>query len=106
MTYWKELLSKVLPDGECHPPVSASIIVAFENSIQIEIPDDLRALLLETNGVTDREYGYAHLWSIERIVKEYSSDYSKINYNGNIVQILFFADAGNGDCFGFLFDQS
>ena len=65
------------------------------------LPDDLRALLSETNGI-EGEYGLALLWPTERI----ATDNVQFRTNADFADLympfdglVFFADAGNGDQF-------
>jgi hypothetical protein len=107
MTAWKQLLEKVLPDAKFHPPATVNEIVEIEKECHVTLPEDLTALLLEVNGVSDGEFGYAHLWSSERIIKEnmwlHGDDIGVCS--PAFTSVLFFADAGNGDNFGFQFDD-
>lgn len=73
-----------------------------EIALRHPLPNDLRELLGESNGI-EGEYGLGLLWSIERIVR----DNHEFRTGGNLRElympfdgILFFADAGNGDQFG------
>jgi hypothetical protein len=67
------------------------------------VPTDLRALLLESDGL-QAEYGLNLVWSLERIRKDnlyfrQSADFCELYLSFD--QLLFFGDAGNGDQFAF-----
>ncbi|WP_327078160.1 SMI1/KNR4 family protein [Priestia megaterium] len=82
-------------------PASIEDIEVLEKLFSIQIPKELRSLLYETNGVND-SYGYSLIWSIEKIIRE------NLNLGERLEDIylpfnnlLFFADARNGDMFGY-----
>ncbi|MFP7736674.1 SMI1/KNR4 family protein [Priestia aryabhattai] len=82
-------------------PASIEDIEVLEKLFSIQIPKELRSLLYETNGVND-SYGYSLIWSVEKIIRE------NLNLGERLEDIylpfnnlLFFADARNGDMFGY-----
>jgi hypothetical protein len=69
----------------------------------MRFPDELSALLRETDGVLD-QYGGGLIWSVDRIVDEnttFRSSPSFAELHMPFSSVLFFADAGNGDQFLF-----
>lgn len=72
---WRELIEDSLQKSEFKPIVkfnqsaAFSEIVAVEESLGVILPDDLKNLLKETNGVSD-DYGCGHVWSTERIQQD------------------------------------
>ncbi|MGW7098865.1 SMI1/KNR4 family protein [Streptomyces sp. NPDC054838] len=68
------------------------------------LPEDLTALLRESNGVED-EYADGLIWSAERITSEnltMREDIELATLYMPFDPLLFFADAGNGDLFALL----
>lgn len=103
MANWRAILHELFPDGEFTTPATEQELNEIEQALRICLPGDLRLLLSETNGVRDSKYGYAHLWSTQRILQENREFHEHLGIWGNAYQPLtFFADAGNGDYFGFL----
>ncbi|XIG89213.1 SMI1/KNR4 family protein (plasmid) [Priestia aryabhattai] len=88
-------------------PASIEDIEVLEKLFSIQIPKELRSLLYETNGIND-SYGYSLIWSIEKITRE------NLNLGERLEDVylpfnnlLFFADARNGDMFGYsILDRS
>ena len=76
-------------------------IAETEAQLGGRLPDDLTALLHETNGVTG-EYGLGVVWPVERIAR------ANVSFRASFRDVympfdalLFFAEAGNGDQFAF-----
>ena len=70
---WRELIQGVVPADvfqryEFRPPATDSTIDELERSLQVGLPNELRSLLKETNGIAD-QYG-RFVWSAEEIRKE------------------------------------
>jgi len=100
---WKELVQSLATDYKFSPPASTIEIAMAEKQLGVELPDDLRQLLLETDGI-DGEYGLGLIWPLGRIVKDNllfrtSEDFQELYMPFD--PLLFFADAGNGDQFAF-----
>ena len=100
---WQQLIVSLTPDHEFAAPVAWAELALAEEKLGLQFPDDLRGLLLETNGVQG-QYGLGLVWPVERIVGD------NVNFRTNEVfkglympfdPLLFFADAGNGDQFAF-----
>lgn len=101
---WRELIESLEADAAFTEGVTEAVISDAEASLGGALPDDLRSLLEESNGVSGR-YGLGLVWPIERIV----SDNVLFRTNPDFVDLympfdplLFFADAGNGDQFAFV----
>lgn len=89
--------------GEAHfsDPASPASIATLETALGDSLPEELRDLLLEANGI-EGEYGLGLLWPAERIASDNllfrtSDDFTDLYmpFQG----LIFFADAGNGDQF-------
>jgi cell wall assembly regulator SMI1 len=88
-------------DVSFRAPASADAIQACEAQLGHRLPDHLRQLLAETNGI-EGEYGLGLLWSTQRI----ASDNAYLRNDADVrdsfmpfAGLVFFADAGNGDQF-------
>jgi len=82
-------------------PATRDVIAAAEADLGAPIPDEIRELLGETNGI-EGEYGLGLIWPVERIAEDNkrfrsSSEFAELYlpFEG----LVFFADAGNGDQF-------
>lgn len=82
-------------------PASPGALLACEAQLCHRLPDHLRRLLEETNGI-EGEFGLGLLWNAERIAEDNgrfrkSTDFRQLYmpFDG----LVFFADAGNGDQF-------
>jgi hypothetical protein len=100
---WREIISMVEPKAIFFIGATESQVVAFERAIHVTLPDDLKNLLQESNGVRG-EFGLRLIWSIEETSQHnlemrhnlpFISDYMSFDH------LVFFADAGNGDRFAF-----
>lgn len=100
---WREFISELAEDAIFSPSASTSAIVEAERALSLSFPEDLRALLRESNGVMG-EYELGLVWDAERIQhdnlefrrnEEFRDLYMPFDH------LLFFADAGNGDRFAF-----
>lgn len=98
---WKDLIQNISTECVYGEPASIEDIEVLEKLFSIQIPKELRSLLYETNGVNDG-YGCSLIWSIEKIIRE------NLNLGDRMEDVyipfnnlLFFADAGNGDMFGY-----
>ena len=64
---WRELICDLGDGCEFCEAATADAIEQAEKALSIRFPDDLRTLLLESNGVW-RRAGIAFIWPVERIV--------------------------------------
>lgn len=88
-------------DATFSAPVSAGALLACEARLHHRIPDHLRQLLIETNGI-EGEYGLGLLWSVERIAEDNDRFRTSVDFRKLYMPfdgLVFFADAGNGDQF-------
>jgi len=100
---WKEIIAKRNPNSVFYPPAPRNQLEDIEKTFGIALPDELKNFFGETDGVTD-VFGLGIVWSSERIKNDNlsirnDSQYSKIFMPFD--NLLFFADAGNGDLFAF-----
>ena len=100
---WKEFISDLSDEYKFQPPTSDSEIVNAEKLLEISLTDDLKSLLKESNGISDK-YGTDLIWSVERIKDDNlgfraNEDFKELYMPFGC--LLFFADAGNGDQFAY-----
>lgn len=78
-----------------------SALRAAERRLGQSLPDELAALLAETDGV-EGDYGLGLIWPVDRIVAEnlaLRGDADLARLYMPFDPLLFFGDAGNGDLF-------
>ncbi|PED87845.1 MULTISPECIES: SMI1/KNR4 family protein [Bacillus cereus group] len=100
---WKTFISNVSTDFQFKVPATKDEISQIKEKLNVELPNDLSSLLNETNGVFD-EYDCLFIWSIEQILKENLNLRSFNDFKDLYMPfdcLLFFADGGNGDLFGY-----
>lgn len=95
-----------------HPPVSDAALTNVEETLNVELPDDLKQVLALSDGVNikmqwaDHDIDTGHfLWPTERIKQEnlsFRTDSRLRNIGLPVDSVLCFADAGNGDNYGFI----
>ncbi|KKB73203.1 MULTISPECIES: SMI1/KNR4 family protein [Bacillus] len=84
-------------------PAETAKLEEIKQTFNIDLPEELESLLKETDGIND-EFGCHLIWSADRIIDE-----NKELRNSEIFKdlympfdcLLFIADAGNGDLFGY-----
>ena len=104
MTMWRELIQELGEDVGFDPPASSLQVAEVEEALQVALPNDLKELLREANGVWAL-YGTALVWSTERIIKENLEYRTFPNFKELYMPfdpLLFFGDEGNGDLYAFL----
>lgn len=82
-------------------PASPGTILEAEAQLGAPMPDELRDLLRETDGL-EGEYGLDLVWTAERVGTDnarFRSDPDFAELYMTFEGLLFFADAGNGDQF-------
>jgi SMI1-KNR4 cell-wall len=97
------LISKYSDKCSFNQPVDVKKIEECEKGFGFKLPQQLKDVLLESNGIQG-EYGLGLLWTIEEIIirnKEFRSNPDFKELYMPFDNLLFFADAGNGDQFGF-----
>lgn len=100
---WRDFITSLTTDATFAPGVTQSSIAATEDSLAVEFPDQLRSLLLESNGVLG-EYDLGLVWNLDRIRDDNLHFRSNTNFADPYMpfeHLLFFADAGNGDQFAY-----
>lgn len=88
-------------DAHFHEPAAHDAIESAEASLGHRLPDELRGLLTETNGI-EGEFELGLLWTVERIAADNALFRTTIDFADlymPFVGLVFFADGGNGDQF-------
>ncbi len=82
-----------------HSPCSEIDIVNIEDDLAIKLPDELKKILLETNGVED-EYGCELVWNCDDLIRKNRSLREYEEFKEQFMSFdscLMFGEAGNGD---------
>src|SRR4030095_13645908 len=98
---WKTRIERCMPESKFFPPASDANLRAVERALGCELPDDLRALLTESNGV---KAPYSTLiYSTDRIIavnREFR-DAEHLADRMPFDHMLFFGEVSDGDEFAF-----
>lgn len=103
MHVWRELISRLGVDWHLADPARQDGIAAAEEALGHPFPDDLKALLLESDGVHDG-LGAGVVWDLKRIREDNAflrTDASIGELYMPFDSLLFFGDNGGGDQFAF-----
>ncbi len=101
---WRELIAGLSTECTFAEPASDRAVTEAEATLGGPLPEPLAELLRETNGV-EGDYGLGLVWPLERIVTDNLLFRSSLEFRDLYMPfdpLLFFADAGNGDQFAFL----
>ncbi len=101
---WRELILGLTSEVTFATPITDPALTQAAASIDGDLPGPLASLLQETNGIKDR-YGSDLVWPLERVVADNRDFRSNPDFTDLYMPfdpLLFFADAGNGDQFAFL----
>src|SRR5689334_14240808 len=100
---WRDLLHELDPTCELAVGASAEQIADLERALGVELPDELHALLGETNGVF-REDGQHLIWSTDEMAEWNQQLWTHPGYRETYMPLdclLFFSAAGvDGITFG------
>jgi SMI1-KNR4 cell-wall len=100
---WRELIQGLEPEATFFPAATSTQIAGVEAALRVTLPDDLKNLLTESNGVHGA-YGLGLIWSLDRIQASNQEMRAAPHFKEMYMpfdSLLFFADAGNGDQFAF-----
>ncbi|GHF43845.1 SMI1/KNR4 family protein [Streptomyces morookaense] len=101
---WREVLESTGHTVELREPASRATLDDIESRLGQPVPDDLKQLLLETDGVED-EFGSEIIWSCERILQDNRAFRTNESYADLYMpfdSLMFFGDNGGGDQFAFV----
>ena len=100
---WRELIQRFAPEATFCPAATAAQIAEVEAALEVALPDDLKSLLAESNGVVG-DYGFPLIWSTNEIQERNKEMRLTPHFRTMYMlfdSLLFFAAAGNGDLFAF-----
>jgi len=100
---WKRLVEKVASDAEFAGPASDSQLDSVEQALGTQLPQDLRELLLEFDGVK-AHYGAGVVWPASEIQKQNQMFRTDVDFKELYMpfdHLLFFGADGGGDQFAF-----
>ena len=103
LPFWPEKIRQFCSDCRFNSPATNETIHTAEVSLAVRFPHELKTLLAESNGVFG-QYDLGLIWPIEQIVQD-NLDF-RANPDFQLLympfdQLMFFADAGNGDQFAY-----
>ena len=102
---WKDFIERLEAECEFRPPASPADIKQMEDALGVRLPNSLRELLLETNGVYSRPMYNNVIWHTGEIIQRNTlmrEDPKKAETYMTFESLLFFADAGvDGIMFAF-----
>ena len=100
---WLENISRLASDSKFHSPATSNDIFEVESALEIYLPKELKDLLQESNGV-EGSYDLGLIWDTERIRHDNLTFRQSLHFKDVYMpfdNLMFFADAGNGDRFAF-----
>lgn len=101
---WVEFVAGLCPEAVFHGPASEDEIESAAARLGGSLPDPLVSLLRESDGVQG-DYGHGLIWPLHRIVADNILFRTNTDFRDLYMPfdpLLFFADAGNGDQFAFV----
>ncbi len=105
---WVSFIRSVNPDSAISAPASESEVLTVEQQLDTTLPDDLRSLLLESNGVRD-DVGASFVWPCSEIVKENLELRTEESYRDlyePFDRFLFFGSDGCGNLYGYSISET
>lgn len=99
---WKNTIHSISPNLSLKKTATKDELTDIQKCLHVELPNDLYQLLLETNGV-EGEYG-DFIWNASKIKTENMNMRNIVDFKDLYMPfdcLLFFADGGNGDLFGY-----
>lgn len=100
---WRELIQALDPMSTFFAGATKLQLTKLEEALKIALPDELESLLMESNGVHGA-YELQLVWSAEDITQLNLDMRTNVLLRESYMpfeNLLFFADAGNGDRFAF-----
>jgi len=98
---WQEFIKGISPNVTFFLPATVDFITKMEGTLDVEISEDLKSLLYETDGVLG-DYDLGIIWPVRKI-KEMNVEMRNLQASQRVYMLfdtlLFFAEAGNGDLF-------
>lgn len=100
---WRRSVQSFTRQATFSDGVADAALAEAELRLTVRVPEDLRALLAESDGIRG-EHELALVWPLERIVADNEAFRSRPDFDQLYMpfdHLLFFADAGNGDQFAY-----
>jgi SUKH superfamily protein len=100
-TAWRGRLAAFGDAVRFAPPASAAALGSLADALGLALPDELRSLLAESDGLADR-YGASVVWPASEMARqnrEFRTDRDFRRLYMPFDALLFFGQAGNGDQF-------
>lgn len=91
-----------------YPPVAPKNVLQFFRSFLYDLPEELGELYKQTNGISNTWQGKSIgwlIWPLEKMIEENVRMRTEENFKELYMpfdNLLFFADSGSGDLFGFV----
>ncbi|HHY2675926.1 SMI1/KNR4 family protein [Bacillus toyonensis] len=99
---WKNIIRSISLNLCMKNPATKDELADIQKWLHVELPNELYQLLQETNGI-EGEYG-DFIWSASKIKTENMNMRNIVDFKDLYMPfdcLLFFADGGNGDLFGY-----
>ncbi|WP_017626349.1 SMI1/KNR4 family protein [Nocardiopsis chromatogenes] len=98
---WRQLIAQECPEAEAAPGAPPDAVAEAERRLGHPLPDPLRSLLLECDGITGA-YGIGVVWDSDTVARENGffrtwSEFRELYMPFG--HLLFFGDDGGGDRF-------
>jgi hypothetical protein len=100
---WKRVVKKAASDAEFREPASDEQLASLERALGVQLPQDLRELLLEFDGVT-AHYGAGVIWPSSEIQRQNQSFRTEADFKELFMpfdHLLLFGEDGGGDLFAY-----
>ena len=100
---WREIVDP-FPHTELHEPATLESLITIEEQLGQPIPQPLRGLLLESDGIVSK-HGTDTIWTADRILVENLTLRTSEQFSALYMPfdpLLFFGDNGGGDNFAFV----
>ncbi|SOE13193.1 SMI1-KNR4 cell-wall [Streptomyces sp. 2323.1] len=101
---WREMVAGFGGQVDFHDPADGQILDQIEQRLGQSLPDPLKQLLLETDGLDD-EFGTEVVWSAQRILDDNEQFRTESSFRDLYMpfdDVMFFGDNGGGDQFAFV----
>ncbi|WP_002146948.1 SMI1/KNR4 family protein [Bacillus cereus] len=99
---WKNTIRSISLNLSLKNPAMKDELADIQKHLHVELPNDLYQLLQEINGIAG-EYG-EFIWNASKIKTENMNMRNIVDFKDLYMPfdcLLFFADGGNGDLFGY-----
>lgn len=101
---WRELIERLYDDAEFAAPATDAAIDHIERRLGQRVPDELREVLRETDGVLG-DYGSGLVWPVQEIIDqntEFRQNAALAALYKPFDQFMFVGDNGGGDQFAYV----